>query len=258
MKFNAIAGAVATCIAFSWAIAPAHAEKTANSLITDFRVKQVAYDPNQVFQVIGIYGYQTSIEFAADEVVKVVTLGDSLAWQTVPYQNRLFIKPVEPNASTNLTVITTKRTYYFNLSSSKSTDATTYLIRFIYPNNSIQMPSAGSAELTASKESDYSYKNMDYWVAGDKKSMGLKQVFDDGEFTFFKFDRNAEIPAFYIVRPDGTEANVNYHREDDYMVIERVGSLFTIRNGDMHLCIQNGANQYRKVSMKLARSTGER
>ncbi|WP_033483256.1 TrbG/VirB9 family P-type conjugative transfer protein, partial [Xanthomonas citri] len=103
MKFNPVPLAVAliagTSISLAWV--PAHAAKLPHSLVTDDRVKQVPYDPNQVYEIVGTYGYQTSIEFANDETVKVVTLGDSIAWQTVPYQNRLFLKPVEPNAATN-------------------------------------------------------------------------------------------------------------------------------------------------------------
>ena len=110
---------------------PSHAAKFAHSLVTDDRVKQVLYDQNQVYEIVGTYGYQTSIEFANDETIKVVALGDSIAWETVPYQNRLFIKPVESNAATNMTVLTNKRTYYFKLTSSKSRALMAFLIRFV-------------------------------------------------------------------------------------------------------------------------------
>jgi hypothetical protein len=91
--------------------------------MTDNRVKQVPYDPNQVYELVGTYNYQTSLEFEADEMVKVVALGDTIAWQTILFRNRLFLKPVEENADTNLTVITSKRTYYFQLSSTKKAPA---------------------------------------------------------------------------------------------------------------------------------------
>lgn len=68
-------------------------------------------------EIVGTYGYQTSIEFAQDEKLRVVSLGDTIAWQTVPYQDRPPLKPVEPSAATTLTVLTDKRTYYFTLTS---------------------------------------------------------------------------------------------------------------------------------------------
>lgn len=115
----------------------AHAAKLPTPLLTDKRVKQVTYDPNQVYELVGTYNYQTSLEFEADEMVKVVALGDTIAWQTIPFRNRLFLKPVEENADTNLTVITSKRTYYFQLGSSKKNTGQSYLIRFIYPSSRV-------------------------------------------------------------------------------------------------------------------------
>jgi type IV secretion system protein VirB9 len=222
------------------AMPAAHAAKAPHPLVTDNRVKQVAYDPNQVYEIVGTYGYQTSIEFADDEQVKVVTLGDSIAWQTVPYQNRLFIKPVEPNAATNLTVITSKRTYYFKLNTTKSRPAMTFLVRFMYPNPSAsQRAGNGIAANRTGVKVNPATLNLDYGVSGNKAAIGLTRVFDDGQFTYFMFDKNAEIPSFYLVGADGTEAIVNSRREGQYMVVERTGSRFTLRNGGAYLCVQN-------------------
>ncbi len=250
MKFNAIPLAVAiiTGASISLASVPAHAAKSPHSLVTDDRVKQVPYDPNQVYEIVGTYGYQTSIEFANDETVKVVTLGDSIAWQTVPYQNRLFIKPVEPNAITNLTVITDKRTYYFKLTSSKNSASITFLVRFIYPNSNSNVNTYAGAGGSRSMSNgiDPSKLNLDYGTSGNKTAIPLTRTFDDGQFTYFLFDANAEIPSVYTVGPDGTESIVNTRREGQYQVAERTASLFTLRNGNSYLCVQNNANPYKR------------
>ena len=163
----------------------AHAAKLPTPLLTDNRVKQVAYDPNQVYELVGTYNYQTSLEFEADEMVKVVALGDTIAWQTIPFRNRLFLKPVEENADTNLTVITSKRTYYFQLGSSKKNTGQSYLIRFIYPSSRVssftevkshEPPPVVSTGTPGSP-------NINYGYAGDKDSIGLQSVMDDGQFT---------------------------------------------------------------------------
>jgi type IV secretion system protein VirB9 len=219
----------------------AHAAKKPNSLVTDNRVKQVAYDPNQVYEVVGTYGYQTSIEFDKSETIKVVTLGDSIAWQTVPYENRLFLKPVEPNAATNLTVITDKRTYYFKLSSSRSRSTMTFLVRFVYPNSNIHVLSSQSGVTRRNVVFDLSSLNLDYGVSGDKHAIQLTKAFDDGQFTYFDFEDNADIPTIYAVGPDGTESLVNTRREGNYLVVERTVALFTLRNGTSYLCVQNNA-----------------
>ena len=208
-------------------------------LSTDDRIKQVVFDPNQVVDIVGTYGYVTTIEFSPDEVIKGRTFGDSIAWQTLIKDNHLYIKPVEPEASGNMTIVTNKHTYFFKLST--STKNMTYLVRFKYPALLIEN------ELTHSnnRNEDHTSKgiqaaaiNMNYVSAGHKALIQLIRVFDDGEFTYFQFDRNAEIPSFYLVGNDGTESIVNTRRDGAYMVVERTGNLFTLRNGSVHLCVK--------------------
>lgn len=257
MKFNAIPFAAASIAGASISLAsmPAHAAKLPHSLVTDDRVKQVPYNPDEVYELVGTYGYQTSIEFANDETVKVITLGDSIAWQTVPYQNRLFLKPVEPCATTNLTVITDKRTYHFKLTSSKNRASLTFLVRFVYPNananvnayvrsDSVPRPGHGFDPATL---------NLDYDTSGNKWAIPLNRAFDDGQFTYFLFDRNAEIPSVYTVGPDGTESIVNTRREGKYLVAERTAGMFTLRNGKSYLCVRNNADPYRHAVRSPAR-----
>ncbi|SAL00293.1 conjugal transfer protein TrbG/VirB9/CagX [Caballeronia arationis] len=233
----------------------ANAAKLPRPLFTDDRVKQVAYDPNQVYEIVGTYGYQTSIEFANDELVKVVTVGDSIAWQTVPYQNRLFLKPVEPNAATNLTVITDKRTYYFKLNSAKSRASMTFLVRFVYPNANMNGVTGAAASRRASTGIDPARLNLDYGTSGNKAAIPLARAFDDGQFTYFLLAPDAEIPSVYTVGPDGSESIVNTRREGQYLVVERTASLFTLRNGNSHLCVQNNANPYRRTSAEATGTT---
>ncbi|MEN9136751.1 TrbG/VirB9 family P-type conjugative transfer protein, partial [Xanthomonas euvesicatoria] len=84
-------------------------------------------------------------------------------------------------------------------------------------------------------------------TSGNKTAIPLKRAFDDGQFTYFMFDQNAEIPSVYTVGPDGKESLVNTRREGQYLVVERTASLFTLRNGNSHLCVQNNANPYKRA-----------
>ncbi|MGY2172128.1 TrbG/VirB9 family P-type conjugative transfer protein [Pseudomonas gingeri] len=227
------------------------------SLLTDSRVKQVPFDPNQVYELVGTYNYQTSIEFEADEMVKVVALGDTIAWQTVTFQNRLFLKPVEDNAKTNLTVITSKRTYYFQLDSTKSQKGQAFLVRFIYPNNRV------TTYAGAAKDGDQptysaspSQPNINYGFAGDKDSIGVTAAMDDGQFTRFLLKKGGDMPQVYMVMPDGTEALVNKRREGDYIVVERTASMFVLRDGNAHVCVENLANPYKRTVKRGARDGG--
>ena len=221
-------------------VSPVRAAKEPRALQSDSRIKQVIYDPNQIVEIVGTYGYETTIEFAMDEYVIGETFGDSIAWQTLKKFNHLYIKPVEPNAVGNMTVVTNKRTYFFNLNS--SVDDMTLVVRFKYPAMLTETsPDIRPDQQVAKNKTSTNplHINLNYASAGHKSDIQLSRVFDDGEFTYFQFDPRTEIPAFYLVGDDGTESNVNVHREGAYMVAERVARRFTLRNGDAHLCVEN-------------------
>lgn len=207
-------------------------------------MKQVPYDPNQVYEVVGNYGYQTMIQFGRGELVKVVALGDTIAWEPVVYKDRLFLKPVEKNATTNLTVITTQHTYYFHLTSTTDGSKATYLVRFRYPHDRDNgLIVAGQGTQTSATDSvSIRDENLNYGVSGDTRAIHLQHVFDDGRFTFFQFEPGTDVPEFWVVLPDGSEARANVHRDGKYFVVERVAQMFTLRRGNAVLCVSNEAN----------------
>ncbi|GAB4171130.1 MAG: hypothetical protein Tsb006_8160 [Rickettsiaceae bacterium] len=109
-------------------------------LTTDSRIKTYSFSPNDVYLLVLHYGFQSHIEFAKNETIETITLGDSYAWKITPLGNRLFIKPLERDIRTNMTVITDKRTYQFDivakeLESGNEKDLV-YVIRFQYPKKS--------------------------------------------------------------------------------------------------------------------------
>ncbi len=66
----------------------------------DARIKIVNYRPNTVFQFTGHYYYQSIIEFGIGEEINTITMGTPSPWQIIPSGNRIFLKPVEDEATT--------------------------------------------------------------------------------------------------------------------------------------------------------------
>lgn len=224
--------------------APSMALQLPHPVATDARLKTVRYSPNEVYKFTGYYGYQSVIEFGEGEVIQTVSIGDSIAWQLTPQDNKLFIKPVEQDALTNMTVITSRGMYFFELHAddpkSESDENLTFLLHFIYPDDT-----GGISDFSDGKVPDftdpevYQKLNFKYTVAGPDFNAPLR-VFDDGEFTYFQFkNKNAEVPAFFYVDPDGSEGIINYRTRGDYIVIERVAPVFTLRNGSYVHCVFN-------------------
>lgn len=105
-------------------------------LTVDNRIKTYVYNANEVYLLLVHFGYQSHIEFAKGEEIATISLGDSYAWSLTPLDNRLFIKAMEKNIRTNMTIITNKRTYQFDLVSkelSNDNDQLVYVVRFFYP-----------------------------------------------------------------------------------------------------------------------------
>ena len=228
------------------AIAPlAHAVTDATPLSVDPRIRVVPYNPNEVYRFLGHYTYQSSIEFGLDEEIKTISIGDSTAWQVAPVGNRIFLKPIQKDPQTNMLVITTKHTYNFVLNGKRTDNIDdkdmVFEMRFIYPGESDV--SFQDKNKIPNPEIDIApgKYNQNYSIAGNQRISPVR-IFDDGEFTFFQFkDINADIPAFFMVDSEGREAIINYRTVGDYIVVERVTSRFTLRDGPDVVCVYNEA-----------------
>ena len=220
------------------------ATSSARPLGVERRIKIINYMPNTVFKFTGHYLFQSIIEFALDEEIQSISMGTSAAWQMVPTGNRIFIKPIEDDATTNMTVITNKRMYFFEMHAEEAegvSDANiSFIVKFLYPEdssfNSIkQVQSSSGPDLTKPELYNFSYT-----VSGASVNIEPLQVFDDGRFTYMKFhDVNAEIPAIFGVDKQGNESLVNFRVRYGYVVVEKVGAKFTLRHGKDVICVFN-------------------
>jgi type IV secretion system protein VirB9 len=239
--------AALSAVALWLACQPAHAVKVPRPLATDPRIKTVLYSPNEVIKFTGHYGYQSSIEFSPDEEIQTISIGDSVAWMMNPSGNRLFLKPVEEDATTNMTLITNRHTYFFELHADKVEDINdphlTFQLRMVYPDEQISMLGSGQGDEIPlpDLENDKGKYNFNYSITGSELISPIR-IFDDGQFTYFEFrNKNADVPAFYNVDAKGNEAMVNYRTRGDYIVIERVSARFTLRHGADVVCVYNEA-----------------
>lgn len=224
----------------------AHAESTPRAVQADERIRTVPFQKDNIIYLAGMMGVSTMIVFNDDEKIATVAMGDSVAWQAVPDQSKqfLFIKPLQPDAETNMNVVTSKRVYTFMLRGAKpgNTKQAVIKLRFAYPDDvadgkvlalakqNAVMPNVREALANPGRLNyDYGYKG-----AVDNRPSSM---FDDGTKTFFQF--SGEVPAFFAVKSDGSESLVNYRREGDYIVIDKVSRQWTLRAGTVATCVFN-------------------
>jgi type IV secretion system protein VirB9 len=225
-----------------------HAELLARPGRLDPRVRTLPYSTEQVFVVTGTYGMVTTILFGVDEEITQVVAGDTVSWQILTSADRrsLTLKPMEKDAPTNLSVVTTKRTYSFDLevNDSKAIQNQTFKLQFIYPEDAGLKGTAELWKQAQDAERNPNIKNIrrdkvnyDYGFKGGDAAKPL-WVFDDGLKTFMKF--TGDVPAIFIVDGKRRESLVNYRREADYIVIDTVSRQWTLRYGtENETCLFN-------------------
>lgn len=232
----------ATMAALALAVIPAPAQ-------ADSRLVEVRYDAAKVYRVEGKPKVQATIRFAEDEAIENVAVGDSNAWQITPNKraNLLFVKPLLARANTNMTVVTNKHTYLFDLVASPGAQAM-YVLSFTYPEppkpkldasarlaqNGATAPAPQKAAVT-----DPTLLNFAWSKSGNERLLP-ENVFDDGDATFLTWPEGRAVPAILITDPAGTEGPVNFTVRGNTIVVEGVPPQIVLRAGKERALIVNG------------------
>lgn len=210
------------------------------ALAKDARLAARLYSPDEVVRVDGQLGVQASVAFAEDERIENVAVGDSASWQITPNKraNMLFVKPLAARARTNMTVITDRRTYFFDLVAGSSGNPL-YVLRFTYPDEPKPAPQQGATPALSEEEVrlaegekpvDPALLNFQWAKRGDAKIHPV-QLYDDGQSIYLTWSRDATLPAILIRDEKGAEGPVNYAVRGDTIVIEGVPSPIYLRAG---------------------------
>lgn len=214
------------------------------ALADDPRLVERRYDPADVVRIEGRTRVQATIQFAEDEAIENVAIGDSTSWQVTPNKraNLLFVKPLEATASTNMTVVTNKRTYLFDLVASPRARPM-YVLRFTYPDEPAPMPAglaaaapegANAVELAAASDpyavTDPADLNFAWTAKGDRGLLPTR-TYDDGNATFLSWPAGQPVPAILMKDHEGTEGPVNFAVRGDTIVVEGVPREIVLRSG---------------------------
>lgn len=247
-------------------------------ITTDSRIRTLVYNPNEVYELKFYYNYQSFIEFSEDEEIEMISIGEAFAWRLTPAGKRLFVRPLEIAAHTNMTIITNKRTYHFDIRSDefngKADEDLVYTVRFFYPQIGQPLPIppqlvvpnvAKKVEPVAPAQERFVIKtptppanvtepipglisrnpegvelNFDYSLAGKSDNIVPLKVYDNGSETYFQFaNDNLVIPSINSVDAAGGEQPLTYVIRDNYVVVPVITRQLTLRLADSLLCIYN-------------------
>lgn len=193
----------------------------------DPHLQTVDYAEGQIVQLRGAPGYQLMVVLSPDEQVQSVAIGDSAAWQVSINKggDRLFIKPAQSDAATNMTVVTSVRVYNFDLLALGGvTPDMPYSVQFRYPAPGADTADGQFVDVTAA-----SRRLSRYRVSGDRM-LWPTGVTDDGQRTYIIWPKGAPIPAVYAPDRLGNEMLVNgMMGTDDIYVVDGAPQKLTFR-----------------------------
>jgi type IV secretion system protein VirB9 len=245
--------AIAACLLASSTYVSAAAVPTGT--LYDSRIQTVHYNPDDVIVVHTKTGYMTLIQFDkgefipnASEGVGGLGMGDKAAWSLGVRGNNVFLKPTAMLPDTNLTVVTNKRTYNFMLVTAKRDKDVTWTLRFVYP-----QPAKPAETLVQAKPAPCGDgpKNLNYFKWGNN-DLAPTEAWDDGRFTCFRFPSSKALPTIYRVTPNGDEkeALVNFHIQDDFVVVHDIAKEYRLRDGKQVLGIKTDSLRYAPYNFK--------
>jgi type IV secretion system protein VirB9 len=204
----------------------------------DPHIRTLPYDADQVYRLTGFMGFQTMLEFSGDERIENVSIGDAMGWQVTPNKraNLLFLKPIDRAPITNMTVVTDRRRYVLELevaaTGTPATDAA-YVVRFRYPDIASAPPTVQAPSVPPVA------RNTAYSARG-ATALKPSHIFDDGVSTYFAWPQQAELPAIFIVDPDGVEGLANAVVKGGYLVIDQLAPRFVLRSDKASAIVVNG------------------
>jgi type IV secretion system protein VirB9 len=255
----------------------------------DGRIQSTNFNDRDVVKVLAADGFSSSIVFAEDERVLVMSSGFSDGWDIVDKGNILFIKPISAGTNqepivpivdvwdTNLLVTTTKRVYAFDLIlvDPKAKHTVSYRIDINYPQDRQKAIETEKAQKEAKKKDQElkdelstvkTPRNWAYYmkVAKGSESIAPNYAYDDGLFTYLGFDKDKSFPSVFLFdnnQESILNTNVKYDGQYQVLVIQKTAPKLILRSGDKVIGIFNdgyrlNSSEYNTtVSDKVVRVT---
>ncbi|MDD0927894.1 TrbG/VirB9 family P-type conjugative transfer protein [Xylella fastidiosa subsp. multiplex] len=224
----------------------------------DPRIRTEIYNKSSVYNVHTQIGRASLIQLEDGESLEIspsslLGIGDAEAWNLGVRGNNIVLKPTQKMLQTNVIVVTNKRTYSFELLATAKDSMPTYILRFRYPDTEASKAAAEAkrVQITAAARTEKTVINTDYFWRGDNELLKPTAAYDDGRFTRLVYDHSGELPVFFKVLPDGTEALLNSNIDPEHkqtVVLHEVIRTVRARLGNQVIEIINRAYKLPKFN----------
>jgi type IV secretion system protein VirB9 len=242
----------------------AHAESRAMPFAQDIHLQTFNYDRNNTYTINTRPEIATDVELADDERIDTVVVGNSTQWiiEQDTQGKHVFVKPTVAGLFTSATIITTKRTYQLLLKSFADDDKFFQRVTWndnrltMLKNKAVEDARLAAEEKAAIAKEEESKKqadqrtvwnigtpiesvNFNYDISGTADFKPV-QVFDDGRFTWLKFNSPVqELPALFAPGADDKLEVVNYIVKENMFMVQKVMPNAILKIGKNEVKITN-------------------
>ncbi|HTI00677.1 MAG TPA: P-type conjugative transfer protein TrbG [Acidisoma sp.] len=191
--------------------------------------------PEQVTD-IALQPAEKLVSVAAGDTVRWV-VGNTSSGTGADKQVHILVKPFAPGLTTNLIIMTDRRSYHLEL---VSTDRTAMAaISWTYPDDQLlalqQQNSQANAAAPIADGVALSDLHFRYRITGDNPPWRPVRVFDDGSEVYIEFPSGigqGEMPPLFVVGARGDDQLVNYRVRGNYYIVDRLFAAAELRLGE--------------------------
>ncbi len=205
------------------------------------------YNDNSVYEIYATPNFLTTLQLNHDEKVTFLAGGDTENWQIEETNGGkknntfIFIKPLEEDLKTNVVITTNKRIYNLRINSTLSEYNS--LVKWNYPEDSLMIAKFNdeNTQLSTTNAEDI---NLNYYIGSKDYYFAPKNVYDDGNKTYFIMKENIqELPILFAKGDDNQYSQVTFRVEkkgtDVLYTVDRTASRFKFQIGKKSVIVVN-------------------
>lgn len=200
------------------------------------------FSDSALYRLYAAPGQVTDIALEPGETLSAISAGDTVRWAVgdtasgagTSRQVHVMVKPFAAGLTTNLVILTDKRTYHLELASTANTAMEA--LSWSYPQESLIAAKAAAEQGPVTIDNGLQVDDLKfhYAMSGDNPPWKPVRVFDDGRKVYIQFpdkiDRS-EAPPLFVVDTDGQNELVNYRMRGNFYVVDRLFGKAELRLG---------------------------
>lgn len=204
---------------------------------TEGALYQLYTAPEQVSDIALQRGEEIVAVSAGDTVRWVI--GDAVSGSGENARAHVLVKPIREDLRTNLVVITDRRAYHLELTSTPDTYMAS--VSWAYPRDELialrrrNAVAEENTDMVVDRGLDIGKLRFRYAVSGDTPPWRPVRVFDDTNKVYIQFPARldqGESPPLFVVGQDGENQLVNYRVRGRYYIVDRLFAAAELRLGE--------------------------